>query len=274
MNRNMKKHVNNNIGKDVTVDMKKNINNDIEKDMSIDIKKSKNKDTGKNMDKEKEKETNKDNNKTRKEINKLLIIAIIPALLNQLLSYGICNLHLFYLYMPALFFSTAIMYGIYFLITALLKKTHIATYIVSTIIFILSVISNIKLYYTDSPIYLSDIYFLNNIGEVTGLVKGDVFQHIDYAQHLILLILLIGICIISKKYSYEIKTNKKRIIIGASIIVAFAIIFVPIKPKDTFILNTIYDVNGRKDYEATTTGLDYYIKYGVLAGMYGMELEM
>ena len=91
MNRNMKKHVNNNIGKDVTVDMKKNINNDIEKDMSIDIKKSKNKDTGKNMDKEKEKETNKDNNKTRKEINKLLIIAIIPALLNQLLSYGICD---------------------------------------------------------------------------------------------------------------------------------------------------------------------------------------
>ena len=33
MNRNMKKHVNNNIEKDVTVDMKKNINNDKEKDM-------------------------------------------------------------------------------------------------------------------------------------------------------------------------------------------------------------------------------------------------
>ena len=273
MNRNMKKHVNNDIGKDVTIDMKKNINNDIEKDMSIDIKKSKNKDTRKNMDKEEEKETKKDNKEDGKEINKLLIIAIIPVFLNQLLSYGICNLRLSYLYMPALFFSAAIMYGIYFLITAIVKKTHIATYIIAIIIFIISIISNIKLYYTDSPIYLSDIYFLNNIGEVTGLVKGDVLQHIDYVQHLILLVLLIGICIISKKYSYEIKTNKNRIIIGVSIIVAFAIIFVPIKPKDTFILNTIYDVDGRKDYEATTTGLDYYIKYGVLAGMYGMELE-
>ena len=246
-----------------------NIKRDMKSDMEKDIKK----DLRKDIKEEKEIETKKDNKEVRKEINKLLIIAIIPVFLNQLLSYGICNLRLSYLYMPALFFSAAIMYGIYFLITAIVKKTHIATYIIAIIIFIISIISNIKLYYTGSPIYLSDVYFLNNIGEVTGLVKGDVLQHIDYVKHLILLVLLIWICIISKKYSYEIKTNKNRIIIGVSIIVAFAIIFVPIKPKDTFILNIIYDVDGRKDYEATTTGIDYYIKYGVLAGMYGMELE-
>lgn len=99
------------------------------------------------------------------------------------------------------------------------------------------------------------------------------FGHIDYIQHLILLIFLIVVCIISKKFNYEMKNKKARIISAISVIVLFILMFIPINVKDRFILTTIYDVNKRKDYEATTTGLDYYTKYGVLAGLYGMELE-
>lgn len=83
-----------------------------------------------------------------KQINKLIIIALIPLILNALLNYGICNLRLFYIYMPAIAFSFFMMYGIYFLIVTLVKKTYIATYILSILIFIISIISNIKQYYT------------------------------------------------------------------------------------------------------------------------------
>lgn len=69
------------------------------------------------------------------------------------------------------------------------------------------------------------------------------------------------------------KNKKARIISAISIITIFTIMFIPIAGKDKFILKTIYGVNERKDYEAVTTGLDYYTKYGVLAGLYGMELE-
>lgn len=105
------------------------------------------------------------------------------------------------------------------------------------------------------------------------MVKGDVFEHIDYLQHIILLISLIIVCIISKKFYYEMKNKKARIISAIFIIIIFTIMFIPIAGKDKFILKTIYGVNERKDYEAVTTGLDYYTKYGVLAGLYGMELE-
>ena len=48
---------------------------------------------------------------------------------------------------------------------------------------------------------------------------------------------------------------------------------IPITEKDQFILKTIYDTEGRKDYQAVSTDFMYYTKYSVLAGMYGLELE-
>ena len=165
------------------------------------------------------------------------------------------------------------MYGIYFIITALLKKTYNSTRIISVIIFIITIINNLKLYYTSSPIYLSDISFFSNAGGLIELIGKDAIQHIDYVQITIVIILLIITNQISKKYSISITNNKIRIGIGITILLIFVIMFIPIKTKDQFILEKIYKVSDRKDYHAIVTGMEYYSYNGVLAGMYGMELE-
>lgn len=215
----------------------------------------------------------KEKNELIKQVNKQIIVAVIPIILNVLLNYGICNLNLFSIYVPGMYFSIFLMYAIFILTTALTKKTHLATYIISTLIFMISVINNVKLYYTQSPVYLSDLYFLNNLQEVAGIVKNDLFTHIDYVQLVILFVLLTILCSISKKNTIEIKSTKIRLITPLVILVILTSIFIPIKVKDGLLLDIIYNIQERKDYMAVMTGIDYYARYGVLAGIYGMELE-
>lgn len=127
--------------------------------------------------------------------------------------------------------------------------------------------------FTSTPIYPSDIYFLGNIGEIAGIVKGDILSHISYLQHGILLVLLIGTCILARMNSITVESKKIRVITAVSVILIFTIMLVPINAKDQFILKTIYDTDGREDYEMVSTDFMYYTKYSVLAGMYGLELE-
>lgn len=209
-----------------------------------------------------------------KELRKDTICAIIPAILNLLLNFGFCGL-LFMVsaHIPALYLSFVIMYLIYALILSIVKKTHIATYIISIFTFVFSVINDIKLYYTSTPIYPSDIYFLGNIGDITSIVKNDFIFHINYSQMGILLVLLILVCILAKKNTVTIESIKIRAITAITSILIFVIMLLPINFKDKFILKYIYDTEGRKDYQAVSTDFMYYTKYSVLSGMYGLELE-
>lgn len=229
-----------------------------------------------------EKETGKEieNNQKIKNKHNLLnlkkewIIAMIPAILNILLNYGICNYYfLSTIDLVTTCFSFIIMYLIYLLITIFMKKTYRTTYLIAIFIFIISIINNIKLYYTNSPIYLSDLFLLGNIREITGIVKHDIIYHIDYVQLGILFILLFLTCIISRKYSFSFLDVKKRVISAITIIAIFLLMLIPIQAKDQFILKYLYQISERKDYKAIATGEDYYRTYGVLAGMYGLVLE-
>ena len=215
-----------------------------------------------------------ENKNNLKELRKDTICAIIPAILNLLLNFGFCGLlFMISVHIPALYLSFVIMYLIYVLILAIVKKTHIATYVVSIFTFVFSVINDIKLYYTSTPIYPSDIYFLGNIGDITSIVKNDFIFHINYPQMGILLVLLILVCILAKKNTVTIESTKIRVITAITSILVFAIMLLPITEKDQFILKYIYDTEGRKDHEAVSTDFMYYTKYSVLAGMYGLELE-
>lgn len=209
-----------------------------------------------------------------KELRKDTICAIIPAVLNILLNFGFCGVYfLFSSHTPTLYFSFVIMYLIYAIVLVFVKKTHRATYIISALILIFSVINDIKMVFTSTPIYPSDIYFLGNIGEIAGIVKGDILSHISYLQHGILLVLLIGTCILARMNSITVESKKIRVITAVSVILVFTIMLVPINAKDQFILKTIYNTDGREDYEMVSTDFMYYTKYSVLAGMYGLELE-
>ena len=169
-------------------------------------------------------EVNKNN---LKELRKDTICAIIPAILNLLLNFGFCGLlFMISVHIPALYLSFVIMYLIYVLILAIVKKTHIATYVVSIFTFVFSVINDIKLYYTSTPIYPSDIYFLGNIGDITSIVKNDFLFHINYLQIGILLVLLIATCILARKNTITIKSAKIRVITAITSILVFPSSFV------------------------------------------------
>ena len=218
-----------------------------------------------------------DEEKTHSSLNtkKELIITMIPVILNYLLNYGICNYYFLFngINIATTCFSFFIMYLIYLLFTIFMKKTYRATYLLAVIIFAISIINNIKLYYTNSPIYLPDIFYLGNIKEITGIVKNDIFHYIDYVQLGILFVLLLLTCILSKKYSVSFSNLKKRGICLTVVLIVFILMLIPIPIKDQFILKYLYQTNERKDYKAITTGEDYYRTYGVLAGMYGLALE-
>lgn len=204
---------------------------------------------------------------------KQMVAIIIPIILVILLNYGICNISMLLINAIPLCVSIFMMYIIVAFLTAITKKMHRAVYIVSILIFIISVVNNVKLCYTNSPIYLSDIYFVNNINEITGIVKKDIFLYINYIQLILLLILLVITSWISKKFSLEITHKKARITTGILAIIVSVLFLAPIQAKEEFFLNTIYEIEDRKDYDAITTGKEYYSKYGFISGMYGLYLE-
>ncbi len=209
-----------------------------------------------------------------KKLVKDIITAVIPIILNLLFNYGMIGIFsLYYMDVPTFILSIFIMYIIFTLLLVLVKKSNITTYILCIIILVISIINGVKIYYTSAPIYLSDIYFLGNLGEIAGIVKSDFINHLDYVQLGILLVLLITICIIAKKNTIVLESKKTRIITGIIDVLLIIILLVPINSKDNFILNYIYKVQDRKDYDAIITGANYYARYGVIAGMYGIELE-
>ena len=212
-------------------------------------------------------------NNTKNEIQKELINLTLPIFLTLLLNYGFCDIYLFFINKSALYFSIIVMYLVFILITSLVKKTHLTTYIMSIIILIFSVINNIKLGYLDEPIYTTDIYFLNNIGELSNLVKTNLTSNINYIQIIVLIILLFVLCVVSKKNSININNVKLRLVIGILSIILIIFTFSDIQIKNTFLLDNLYKVNDRKDYAAMTTTKSYYIQYGVIGGMYGLHLE-
>ena len=230
---------------------------------------------------EKEMEKEIENNQNIKNDHKLLnlqkewIIAMIPIILNYLLNYGICNYYFLFngINIVTTCFSFFIMYLIYLSLTIFMKKTYRTTYLLAVIIFIISIINNIKLCYTNSPIYLSDIFYLGNIKEITGIIKNDIFHHINYVQLGILFILLLFTCILSKKYSLVFSNLKKRGIWLTVVLIVFIFMSTPIPIKDQFVLKSLYQTNERKDYKAIITGMDYYREYGVLAGIYRIRIR-
>ena len=223
--------------------------------------------------KEKEEIAEKEGNDIVKHTGKFIIALVIPLILDLSLDYGVCNTTLFFTNTVSTLLSIFFMYMIYAILFALTKKSHRAVYIISILIFVLSIVSNVKLYYTQSPVYLSDIYFLGNASEITGLVEGDFIYHLDYMQIGILFAVLIFMCILARVTTITINKTRNRIIIGTIPVAILTIFALPISWKDNFILNNVYKVNERKDYAAMTRGIEYYGYYGVIAGMYGMELE-
>ena len=199
---------------------------------------------------------------------------VVAIVLNSILNYAICDLNIYTeVSLLGKLLSTIVMGLIFVLLTAIMGKSNKSVIVISVLIFILALVNNIKFYYTFNPVYFSDILFLKNIGELSGLVRLDVLMHLYYLRFFFLIAIMFSVVFITTLYGIELKNKRTRIITSIMCILILFLIFIPLNAKDKFLLNFVYAPEKRKDYKAMVNNLEYYRKYGVLAGMFGIQLE-
>ncbi len=168
-----------------------------------------------------------------------------------------------------------IYYAIFFLIFGLTKKSNIANIILTIFITLLSIISQIKIAFMDEPLFISDIFYLGDAGEIGGIIKTSFWSTIKPVLPLLIIqIILISFLIyIANKFKIELDKKKFQL---SMIIPSFTILFLlfaPIRVVDSFILDFFFEVDERLDYAHVIDAIDYYREYGSITGMYGMLLE-
>jgi len=165
--------------------------------------------------------------------------------------------------------------SVYFILLGILKNTKWATLIQSIILFIILTISVIKIRYLGEPFNLLDILFYKSTGEIFGLIDNTLTKIILTSIPKLLFVLIVYILInyINFKNNIRVTNIKRRIIIFASGLLVFLILFIPNELTYNFITTYIYDANKRKDYDAILNNGTYYLTYGHLAGIYGTYLE-
>lgn len=165
---------------------------------------------------------------------------------------------------------------IYTLFWAISKHTWKATLISYTIVFIISIVNQIKLVFTSEPIYFSDIKFLRNIGDLTSLVTGNI--SLTFAIQFILIMLVFAgilatIIFICYKNNFEMKNKKARIAVIIVDLILLICIFIPNKYTKEFYLKMFFNTEEYVDFNSHTTNLGFYTRNGLINGMYGIYLN-
>lgn len=228
------------------------------------------------MDECKEKER-----KIYKEIILDSIMALIPFAFVFILNLFFIGINMnFWILIEdrkGIFLEFIIIYSVAMLLLGILKKGKRMIIVLGTIILLLSIINQLKYAFTGEPILLTDILFLGSSGEIVDIIKEELGSTINLfiVPLIIEIILFIIVIMIGKKLYSKIEINniKQRISLIVIPIVILAMLFLPIKTTNSFMLNVIFDINNRKDYDSFVTIAEYYLTYGVLGGMHGQLLE-
>ena len=175
-------------------------------------------------------------------------------------------------YLFAVFFGMII----FSFVWALTKKTFKTTIICYISILILNIINQIKIFYTDEPLYFSDINFLGKIGDLISLVS----THISFKEVLIFILFCITyglilslITFFAFKYNTEIKNKKLRIGIVIIDIIIILLLFFPNASMKDFYLKFFFKTDNHKDFNSYVTNKEFYERNGFINGMYGVVLN-
>ena len=219
-----------------------------------------------------------------KETNKLSIkrelitFCLIPILLVVILDqfFAIYNLgFLWFANGKTILISYIIISSLFLLFFGLTKNTKRSILILCIIIFVFTVINQLKIAYTDEPVVFADLLFLSSSGDLMNIVDNTILGLLaGYIWKTVLLILvLILVVFLGYKYNFEMKNSKTRIISIIISVVILLILFLPIPQMKNFMLKNFYGTDERKDYASLINNIDYYAYYGVISGMYGQLLE-
>ena len=203
-----------------------------------------------------------------KEIKAQLYVTLMPLLLNMTLN--ICFFVLSGWQIGIIkfigIFITYLIFGI-----SLMKKSSKAIATLTTFFIILLDINLIRTSITGEPITFNDINFISQITSVTKLGMNNISQNIYWYLSILLgeIIFLVMIINLSKKHLVEMKNTKARVIILTACLLVLIMLFLPCETTNKFYLNLFYRNNDVKDYNSYTTNYNYYLRNGIIGGMYG-----
>lgn len=205
-----------------------------------------------------------------KEIKAQLYVTLMPLLLNMTLN--ICFFVLSGWQIGIIkFIGILITYLIFGIFLSLMKKSSKAIVTLTIFFIILLDINLIRTSITGEPITFNDINFISQITSVTKLGMNNILQNIYWYLGILLgeIIFLVMIVNLSKKHLVEMKNAKARVIILTTCLLVLIILFLPFETTNKFYLNLFYRNNDVKDYDSYTTNYAYYLRNGIIGGMYG-----
>ena len=173
------------------------------------------------------------------------------------------------------FFSYVLVVLFYGLFTAVTTSSIAANVTFSVVAYVFSAVQFIKIQMSDNPVYFSDINFFRSTGTLGDLVSevsipellGKISPQLWKYGIILFFVMALGILL-----RFRIKYKWAGISVGAGILAMLTLLLAPVQPLNTFTLNTFYKYDQRNsDYP--TTSLKYYIRYGVISGMYGQAIE-
>ena len=173
-------------------------------------------------------------------------------------------------------FSMLLSIIVYTLFLAFTKKTWKATLISYILIFIISIINQLKVIFSGEPLYFSDINFLSQSGDLIGLVVGNV--SLKFVLQFIGVIAIYGgilslLTFASYKTNFELKNKKIRIPLIILDIVILLCLFIPNKYTKELYLKVFFNTDEYVDFDSYTTNLGFYNRNGLINGMYGILLN-
>lgn len=205
-----------------------------------------------------------------KEIKAQLYVTLMPLLLNMTLN--ICFFVLSGWQIGIIkFIGIFITYLIFGIFLSLMKKSSKAIATLTIFFIILLDINLIRTSITGEPITFNDINFISQITSVTKLGMNNISQNIYWYLSILLgeIIFLVMIINLSKKHLVEMKNTKARVIILTACLLVLIMLFLPCETTNKFYLNLFYRNNDVKDYNSYTTNYNYYLRNGIIGGMYG-----
>ena len=155
-----------------------------------------------------------------------------------------------------------------------MNNVYRTTVLLSAALVLFGIVNQLKIAYSDTPVFLSDFFFLNSAGTFMDILKGTIMGII--LKYLVIIVaFLTGIVYICKfaKNRNEFSIRKRfRAFYIILPILFMVIISVPNKNISHFMLKTFFSIDERQDNYATTN-MGYYFKFGVFGGLYGQNLE-
>ena len=214
------------------------------------------------------------NKKHKSKIHALVTVPFLLFLVFQC-YYMLCNItYARIICIQGLFFSFLLFWGIYMFVFGCMNNVYRTTVLLSAALVLFGIVNQLKIAYSDTPVFLSDFFFLNSAGTFMDILKGTIMGII--LKYLVIIVaFLTGIVYICKfaKNRNEFSIRKRfRAFYIILPILFMVIISVPNKNISHFMLKTFFSIDERQDNYATTN-MGYYFKFGVFGGLYGQNLE-